>query len=162
QNMVVLSANDGKIITTLPIGRGTDGAVFNPNTMEAFSAQVDGTLTVVKEMSPTNFMVEQTVQTMPSAKTLTLDAKTNNIYLIGVTSAGMDALEKEKLVVPGTRVELARALVGIAVRDGAPVPNIATPDALKQRLMSARAVAYIDPKIGGQAGATIVALLKGM
>lgn len=82
--------------------------------------------------------------------------------LIEVTSAGMDALEKEKLVVPGTRVELARALVGIAVREGAPVPNIATPDALKQRLMSARAVAYIDPKIGGQAGATIVALLKGM
>jgi molybdate transport system substrate-binding protein len=82
--------------------------------------------------------------------------------LIEVTSAGMDALEKEKLVVPGTRVELARALVGIAVKDGAPVPNIATPDALKQRLMSARAVAYIDPKIGGQAGATIVALLKGM
>ena len=82
--------------------------------------------------------------------------------IIEVTSAGMDALEKEKLVVPGTRVELARALVGIAVRDGAPVPNIATPEALKQRLMSARAVAYIDPKIGGQAGATIVALLKGM
>src|SRR6476620_10712337 len=35
--------------------------------------------------------------------------------IIEVTSAGMDALEKEKLVVPGTRVELARALVGIAV-----------------------------------------------
>ncbi len=74
----------------------------------------------------------------------------------------MDALEKEKLVIPGTRVELARALVGIAVRDGAPVPDISTPDALKQRLISARSVAYIDPKIGGQAGATIVALLKGM
>src|SRR5258708_7059973 len=82
--------------------------------------------------------------------------------IIEVTSAGMDALEKEKLVVPGTRVELARALVGIAVRDGAPVPSIATPEALKQRLMSARAVAYIDPKIGGQADATIVALLQGM
>ena len=83
QNMVILSANDGKIITTLPLGRGTDGAVFNPNTMEAFSSQTDGTLTVIKEMSPTNFVVEQTVQTMPSAKTLTLDAKTNRIYLIG-------------------------------------------------------------------------------
>src|SRR5260221_9598323 len=82
--------------------------------------------------------------------------------LIEVTSAGMDALEKEKLVVPGTRVELARALVGIAVRDGAPVPAISTPDAPKQRLMAARSVAYIDPKIGGQAGATIIALLKGM
>src|SRR3979409_100481 len=63
--------------------------------------------------------------------------------LIEITSAGMDALEKEKLVLPGSRVELARALIGVAVRDGAPVPNIATPDALKERLMSARAVAYI-------------------
>jgi hypothetical protein len=82
QNMVVLSANDGKIITTLPLGRGTDGAVFNPATMEAFSSQTDGTLTIVKEVSPTNFVVEQTVQTMPTAKTLTLDAKTNRIFLI--------------------------------------------------------------------------------
>jgi molybdate transport system substrate-binding protein len=80
--------------------------------------------------------------------------------VVEVTSAGMDALEKEKLVVPGTRVELARALVGVAVRDGAPVPDISTPDALKQRLIAARSVAYIDPKIGGQAGATIVALLQ--
>ena len=74
----------------------------------------------------------------------------------------MDALEKEKLVVPGTRIELARALIGIAVRDGAPVPDISTPEALKQRLISARSVAYIDPKAGGQAGAAIVGMLKQM
>jgi DNA-binding beta-propeller fold protein YncE len=83
QTMVVLGADDGKVIATLRVGRGTDGAVFNPNTMEAFSAQVDGTLTVVKENSPTSFTVEQTVQTMPSAKTLTLDSKTNHVLLIG-------------------------------------------------------------------------------
>jgi molybdate transport system substrate-binding protein len=80
--------------------------------------------------------------------------------LIEVTSAGMDGLEKEKLVLPGSRVELARALIGVAVRDGAPLPDISTPDALKQRLLAARSVAYIDPKIGGQAGAAIVGLLK--
>jgi uncharacterized protein YjiK len=80
--MVILNAGDGKIITTLPIGAGTDGAVFNPKTMEAFSSQGDGTLTIVKENSPTNFVVEQTVQTMASAKTLTLDGKTNRILLI--------------------------------------------------------------------------------
>ncbi len=82
QTMVILNAEDGSIITTLPIGQGTDGAVFNPNTMEAFSSQGDGTLTIVKENGPTNFVVEQTVQTMPSAKTLTLDTKTNRILLI--------------------------------------------------------------------------------
>ncbi|MGD1096757.1 MAG: hypothetical protein ABSB35_32790 [Bryobacteraceae bacterium] len=75
KTMVILKANNGEVITTLPIGAGTDGAVFNPNTMEAFSSQVDGTLTVVKENSPTSFVVEQNLETMPSAKTLTLDPR---------------------------------------------------------------------------------------
>jgi hypothetical protein len=50
--------------------------------MEAFSSQGDGTLTVVKEDSPTSFRVEQTVATPARAKTLTLDPKTNQIFLI--------------------------------------------------------------------------------
>ena len=82
QTMVVLNAGDGKILETLPIGNGSDGAVFNPKTMEAFSSQGDGTLTIVKENSPTSFVVEQTLQTMPRAKTLTLDTKTDRILLI--------------------------------------------------------------------------------
>jgi DNA-binding beta-propeller fold protein YncE len=82
QTMVILGAKDGNVITTLPIGRGTDGAGFNPKTMEAFSSQGDGTLTIIKESSPTSFAVEQTVQTMPGAKTMTLDAKTSRIFLI--------------------------------------------------------------------------------
>jgi DNA-binding beta-propeller fold protein YncE len=82
QTMVILDAGTGKIITTLPIGRGVDGAVFNPETMEAFSSQGDGTLTVIKENSPTSFVVKQNVQTMTGAKTLTLDSKTNKILLI--------------------------------------------------------------------------------
>ena len=82
QNMVILNAGDGTIITTLPIGQGTDGAVFNPNTMEAFSSQGDGTLTIIKENSPTSFAVEQNLETMRSAKTLTVDNKTNRILLI--------------------------------------------------------------------------------
>ena len=82
QTMVILSAADGKILATLPIGSGTDGAVFNPATKEVFSAQGDGTLTIVKEESPTKFVVEQTLTTMPRAKTLALDTKTGHILLI--------------------------------------------------------------------------------
>jgi DNA-binding beta-propeller fold protein YncE len=81
-SMVILNADTGKILATLPIGTGVDGAVFNPNTMEAFSSQGDGTLTVVKESSPTSFAIEQTVQTQVGAKTLTLDGKTNRVLLI--------------------------------------------------------------------------------
>jgi len=80
--MVMLNADTGAILATLPLGAGTDGAVFNPATKEAFSSQGDGTLTVIKEKSPTSFEVEQTVQTPPRAKTLTLDSKTNHVLLI--------------------------------------------------------------------------------
>jgi DNA-binding beta-propeller fold protein YncE len=82
QNMIILSAADGHIITDLPIGVGSDGATFNPATMEAFSSQGDGTLTVVKENSSSSFSVEQTVPTPARAKVLTLDTKTNQIYTI--------------------------------------------------------------------------------
>jgi DNA-binding beta-propeller fold protein YncE len=82
QTMVMLDASNGKYLADLPIGRGCDGAVFNPGTMECFSSQGDGTLTVIKEETPTRFVVEQTVKTMPSAKTLTLDSKTGKILLI--------------------------------------------------------------------------------
>ena len=82
QTMVILNAGDGKIVETLPIGKGTDGAVFNAKTMEIFSSQGDGTLTIVKEESPTKFSVEQTLETQPRAKTLTLDTKTGHVLLI--------------------------------------------------------------------------------
>jgi DNA-binding beta-propeller fold protein YncE len=82
QTCVILSAEDGKILATLPIGRGTDGGGFNPKTMEAFSSQRDGTLTIIKENSPTSFEVEQTVQTKQGAKTCSLDTKKDQIILI--------------------------------------------------------------------------------
>jgi DNA-binding beta-propeller fold protein YncE len=80
---VILSADDGKILDTLPIGNGTDGGGFNPNTMEAFSSQGrDSTLTIIKENSPTSFEVEQTLQTKAGCKTCSLDSKNNHIVLI--------------------------------------------------------------------------------
>jgi DNA-binding beta-propeller fold protein YncE len=82
-NMVILKADDGKIITTLPIGMVSDGVIFNPATMEAFSSQVDGTMTIIKENSPTSFEIEQTLQTMAGARTSTMDTKTHRIILIG-------------------------------------------------------------------------------
>jgi DNA-binding beta-propeller fold protein YncE len=77
--MVILNAQNGNIITSLPLAGGSDGAAFNPATMEAFSTHGNGTLTVVKENSPTSFAVEQNLQTMNGARTITLDRKTNHI-----------------------------------------------------------------------------------
>ncbi len=82
KNMIILSAKDGTILADLPTGAGSDGAVFNPKTMEVFSSQGDGTLTIVKENSPTSFVVEQTVKTPVRAKTIALDSKTGKLFLI--------------------------------------------------------------------------------
>jgi DNA-binding beta-propeller fold protein YncE len=97
-NMVILRSSDGKILTTLPIGVGCDGAVFNPATQEVFSTQGDGTLTVIKEASPTSFSVEQTLNTAPGARTITFDESTNHILTATADFGPAPAAE------PGQRV----------------------------------------------------------
>jgi len=80
QTMVILSATDGKILAKLPLAGGSDGAVFNPSTMEAFSTHGNGTLTVVKEKNAKTFEVEENLSTMNGARTITLDRNTNHIF----------------------------------------------------------------------------------
>jgi hypothetical protein len=77
--VIIVDARKGNIITTLPTGTGVDTVAFNPATMEAISAEGAGSMTFIKENSPTNFIVEQTLQTMAGAKTLALDTKTNHV-----------------------------------------------------------------------------------
>jgi hypothetical protein len=79
---VILSAVDGKIITTLPLAGSSDGGAFNPHTMEAFSSHGNGTLTVIKENSPTEFVLEDTVQTKSGGKTCTVDTKADHVIVI--------------------------------------------------------------------------------
>ncbi|HEY3883657.1 MAG TPA: hypothetical protein VGL62_00520, partial [Vicinamibacterales bacterium] len=84
--MTIVSAADGKVLKALPIGRGTDGGGFNSRTMEAFSSNGQaGTLSIVKESSPTSFSAEQDLKTVEGGnfKTMTIDTKTNHILLIG-------------------------------------------------------------------------------
>jgi hypothetical protein len=77
--VIIVNAENGTIINTLPTGVGVDTVAFNPATMEAISAENGGTMTFIKENSPTSFEVEQTLQTMTGAKTLALDTKTGHL-----------------------------------------------------------------------------------
>jgi DNA-binding beta-propeller fold protein YncE len=77
--VVIVNAENGNIITTLPTGIGVDTVEFNPATMESISAENGGSMTFIKENSPTSFAVEQTLQTLAGAKTLALDRKTNHL-----------------------------------------------------------------------------------
>jgi hypothetical protein len=82
QAFVILSARDGRILERLPLAGSSDGAAFNPATMEAFSTQGNGTMTIVKEKSATRFEVEQNLKTWPGngARTIAFDGKTGHLF----------------------------------------------------------------------------------
>lgn len=80
--MAVVDADNGKVITTVPTGEGTDAAAFDSGTKLAFSSNGgDGTLTVIKQESADKYSVSQNVQTRRGARTMALDLKTHTIYL---------------------------------------------------------------------------------
>ena len=89
QTFVILSAKDGKILARLPLAGGSDGAAFNPATMEEFSTQGNGTMTIVREKSPTSFEVEQDLKTWPpgGARTIAFDSKTGHLFAMASEAA---------------------------------------------------------------------------
>jgi molybdate transport system substrate-binding protein len=82
--------------------------------------------------------------------------------VIVVTSTAMDALQKDGRLVEGTRVDLARALIGVGVRAGAPALDLSTVDAFKGALLNARSVSYVNPASGGTSGTYFEGLMQRM
>lgn len=80
--MVVVNADNGKVVTTVPIGSGPDAAGFDPSSDFVFSSNGEGTLTVIHEDSPDKFTVVENVPTQVRARTMTLDLKTHQVYLV--------------------------------------------------------------------------------
>jgi len=77
-----VNADTGKVITTLPIGGGVDANGFDPDSGLAFASCGEGVLTVVSEETPDKFSVAQNVTTERGARTMTIDAKTHQIFLV--------------------------------------------------------------------------------
>ena len=81
EKMVVLDADAGRVLATLPTGKGTDGVEFDPGTGLAFSSNGEGTLTVIHEDGPDKFSVVGNVTTQRGARTMALDPATHRIYM---------------------------------------------------------------------------------
>jgi len=79
--MVVMDADNGTNIATLPIGGFSDGAAFDPKRKLALSANGEGTLTVVQEKDADHFVLLGDVKTMPSARTIDIDPATGRLFL---------------------------------------------------------------------------------
>jgi len=89
----VMSVSDpvtGKVISTPPVGQDPDGVAFDDG--YAFSANRDGTVTMVGETAPGKYTVVATIKTKPGAKTISADQKAHKLYLpawdVGPVPAG--------------------------------------------------------------------------
>jgi DNA-binding beta-propeller fold protein YncE len=78
QKLIVMNADDGKVLADLPIGAGVDATKFDS---DIFASCGDGTLTVARETSPGKFEVVQTLQTPRGARTMGIDPATHTLYL---------------------------------------------------------------------------------
>jgi DNA-binding beta-propeller fold protein YncE len=81
--IAVVNADTGKVVATPPIGDGVDANGFDPGTGYVFSSNGEsGTLTVIHEDTPDKYTVVENVPTQKSARTMALDLKTHEVYLV--------------------------------------------------------------------------------
>lgn len=80
--MAISDYDSGKVVATLPIGAGVDGAGFDPATADAFASNFDGTLTVIHQDSPDKYHVVENVQTAMGARNMGLDLLTHRVFVV--------------------------------------------------------------------------------
>ena len=79
---LILDVTDGRLVASLPIGRGTDSAAFDPKRKLFFSSNgIDGTISVIAEDGPDNFVAAGTIKTQVTARTMAIDPDTGRLYL---------------------------------------------------------------------------------
>ncbi len=106
--MAVVDATNGKIVATVPTGKGTDAAAFDDEKQLAFASNgQSGTLTVIHEASPDKYDVVENVATQRSARTMALDTKSHHIFLpaakFGEAPAATEKYPRPRApVVPGS------------------------------------------------------------
>ena len=96
--MIVVDAQSGKIVTTLPTGEKTDGAAFDLLLKCAYCSNGVGTMTIVKESNKDSFAVLENFKTQQGAKTITVNKKTHHIYLPTANFETAAGTEKQKMV----------------------------------------------------------------
>jgi molybdate transport system substrate-binding protein len=80
--------------------------------------------------------------------------------LVILPVSAIETMEKAGAFAFGSRMDLGRTVTGIAIKEGAPAPDVSTPEAFKQALLKARGVAYSDPAAGGSSGTYFAGLLQ--
>ena len=107
QFLVMMDADSGKVIQSLPIGWGVDGSVYEPSTALLFVSTRDGQVHIFHEDSPDKLTEVETLKTEFGAGTIGVDPKTHNLFLTTADFGPMPAATKkepkpERMPIPGT------------------------------------------------------------
>jgi streptogramin lyase len=81
KTLIVLNADTGQIVATLPIGAGVDATVYDPVHHAVFSSCGEGIVTVIDQGPGEIYRVAETIPTAPRARTMALDPKQNLLFL---------------------------------------------------------------------------------
>ena len=104
--MAVSDYQAGKVVATVPIGTGVDGAGFDAASGNAFAANADGTLTVIHQDAPDQYHVVENVQTAPAARNMGLDPANHRVFIVsakfGPPPAGAAGGRGRGAVLPGS------------------------------------------------------------
>ena len=95
KTLVVMDAATGKIVQTLPIGGGVDGAIFDKDAKIIATSNGEGNVTIIKQAAPDSYSVVQTLTTRPGQKTIVHRGTTHHLFL-----SGADFLEDGKTPAP--------------------------------------------------------------
>jgi DNA-binding beta-propeller fold protein YncE len=99
--LLVMDSETGKPITSLEIGRGNDGVIYDAETKKIYTSNgVDGNLVIIDQVDADTYKLEEAVTTRPSARTMALDPKSKKIYLITAEGVVDPAKKINKAVAP--------------------------------------------------------------
>lgn len=102
--------------------------------------------------------VDITYDTVGGLQTRIANGETADVLVLNAPM--IERMEQAHALVPGSRAAVGTTAVGLAVREGAPAPDISTPAAFKASLLAARSVAFSDPAVGGSAAVHLPAVFE--
>ena len=107
QTLVVLNADNGRIVQSFPISAGVDAAAYDPGTGLIFVSTREGMIHIFHEDSPDKYSEVETVKTEYGAKTMGLDTKTHQVFVDTADFAAPAAPTPEhpnprRMAIPGT------------------------------------------------------------
>ena len=100
--MAVSDYQAGKLVATVPIGKGVDGAGFDAASGNAFASNADGTLTVIHQDTPDQYHVIESVETPESSRNMGLDPSNHRVFLVSAKFGPAPAGARRRPVLPGS------------------------------------------------------------